>query len=65
MQTTRSSDPWRQEKQFSHRVSLDLLKAARKSTMEQRLRWLEEMQNFIRAAVPIEKWKRWQEYKGR
>ena len=50
--------------QFSHHVSDEILAVSRKTTMEQRFQWLEEMQNFIRAAVPIEKWKRWQEYQA-
>lgn len=51
------------KREFRHNISRDLLELSSKATMEQRLQWLEQMQNFIRAAVPIEKWKRWQEYK--
>lgn len=50
-------------REFESNVSRDQLELSSKATMEQRLQWLEEMQNFIYAAVPVDKIKRWQEYK--
>ena len=51
------------KKGFSHRVSRELLEMSSKTTIEQRMEWLEQMQDFIYAAVPPEQIRRWEEYK--
>lgn len=49
---------------FSDRhVSRDWIDLFRKTTIEQRLRWLEEMNTFVRQVIPPNKFLRWQEYK--
>lgn len=54
----------RNEKEFCFRLSREKLEAFQKSTPEQRLEWLEEVNEFVNTFVPKEKREAWKKISG-
>ncbi len=50
---------------FAFRVSKEKIKEFSKLSAEEKLNWLEDANNFVAAAVPAEKLKRWGKFIAR
>lgn len=50
---------------FAFRVSKEKIKEFAKLSAEEKLNWLEDANNFVVAAVPEEKLKRWEKFIAR
>lgn len=50
------------ENSFAFRVSKEKIKEFAKLSAEEKLNWLEDANNFVAAAVPDEKLKRWEKF---